>query len=68
MVKIWGSSKNDQNWTIGKVLKLSKFIFTILHLVIVVVVVVVVVLQFRLAYLNNQTDLRDETLRTDRYP
>ena len=71
MVKIWGSSKNDRNWTTGKVLKLSKFIFTILHLVVVVVVVVAVVLlllQFRLAYLNNQTELRDETLRTDRYP
>ena len=45
--------------------KLQKFIFTILHLV---VVVVVVVLQFRLTYLNSQTELRDETLRTDRYP
>ena len=41
----------------------------ILHLVVVVVVIVVVVvvvlLQFRLAHLNNQTELRDETLRTD---
>ena len=37
-------------------------------LVVVVVVVVVVLLQFQLAYLNNQTVLRDETLRTDRYP
>ena len=34
MVKIWGSSKNEQNWTIGK---LQKFIFTILHLVVAVV-------------------------------
>ena len=59
MVKIWGSSKNDQNWTTGKVLKLSKFIFTILHLL---------VLQLRVAYLNNQTELRDETLCTARYP
>ena len=33
-VKIWGSSKNDQNWITGK---LFKFIFTILHLVVVVV-------------------------------
>ena len=33
-----------------------------------VVVVVVVVLQFRQAYLNNQRELRNETLRTDRYP
>ena len=65
MVKIWGSSKNDRNWTAGKVLKLSKFIFTILHLVVVVVVVVAVVL---LLQINNQTELRDETLRTDRYP
>ena len=56
MVKIWGSSKNDQNWTTGK----------FLHLV--VVVVVVVVLQFRPAYLNNQKELRNETLRTARYP
>ena len=68
MVKIWESSKNNQNWITGRLLKLSKFIFIILHLVVVVVVVVVVVLQFRLAYLNNQTELRDETLRTDRYP
>ena len=34
----------------------------------VVVVVVVVLLQFRLAYLNNQRELRNETLCTDRYP
>ena len=67
MVKIWGSSKNDQNWTTGKLLKLYKFIFTILHL-LVVVVVLLLLLQFRLAYLNNQRELRDETLRTDRYP
>ena len=47
--------------------KVVKFIFTILHLV-VVVVVVVVVLQFRLVYLNNQRELRNENLHTDRYP
>ena len=58
MVKIWGSSKNDQNWTTGKLLKLLIF-----HLV-----VVVVVCQFRPAYLNNQRELRNETLRTARYP
>ena len=40
MVKIWGSSKNDQNRIAGKLLKLEKFIFTILHFVVVVVVVV----------------------------
>ena len=75
MVKIWDSSKYDQNWTTGRLLKFLKFIFTILHLLLVVVVVVVVVLlllllllQFRLAYLNNQTELRHETLCTDRYP
>ena len=68
MVKIWGSSKNDQNQITGK------FIFTILHFIVAVVVAVVVVvlllllLQFRLAYLNNQRELRNETLRTDRYP
>ena len=59
-----GSTKNDQIWTTGKVLKLSKFIFTIFHLVVVVIVVVVVallLLQFRLAYLNNQIELRDDT-------
>ena len=42
MVKIWGSSKNDQNRITGKLLK---FIFTILHLV---VVVVLLLLQFQL--------------------
>ena len=41
----------------GKVVKIIKVHF-----------VVVVVLQFRLAYLNNQRELRNETLRTDRYP
>ena len=66
MVKIWGSSKYDQNWTTGKLLK---FIFTILHLLLVVVVVVVVLLlQFQLTYLKNCTELRHETLCTDRYP
>ena len=38
------------------------------HYFHLVVVIVVFVLQFRLTYLNNQTELRDETLRTDRYP
>ena len=38
--------------------KIEKFIFTILHLV----VVVVVTFQFQLTYLNNRTELRDETL------
>ena len=61
MDKIWGSSKNDQNRITGKFLKLQKFIFTILHLV-VVVVVVVVTFQFQLTYLKNRTELRDETL------
>ena len=37
--------------------KIEKFIFTILHLV-----VVVVTFQFQLTYLNNRTELRDETL------
>ena len=64
MVKIWVSSKNDQNWTTGRLLKLYKFIFTILHLV----VVVVVTFQFQLTYLKNRTELRDETLSTDRNP
>ena len=72
IVKIWGSSKYDQNWTTGKWLKFEKFIFTILHLLLVVVVVVVVVvlllLQFQLTYLKNCTELRHETLCTDRYP
>ena len=69
MVKIWGSSKYDQNWTTGKLLKFEKFIFTILHLLLVVVVVVVVVLlQFQLTYLKNCTELRHKTLCTDRYP
>ena len=40
MVKIWGSSKNHQNQTIGKALKFYKFIFTILHFLLLVVVVV----------------------------
>ena len=66
MVKIWGSSKNDQNRITGKLSKLQKVIFTILHLV--VVVVVVVVLQFQLTYLKNRTELRNETLHTDRTP
>ena len=49
--------------------KVVKIIFTILHFVVVVVVVVLLLLlQFRLAYLNNQRELRNETLRTDRYP
>ena len=51
MVKIWGSSKNDKNWTIGKSLKL--FIFTSLHFIVVVVVVVVVLIPFQLTYLKN---------------
>ena len=69
MVKIWGSSKNDQNRITGKLLKLQKFIFTILHLLVVVVVVVVVLLlQFQLTYLKNRTLLRNETLHTDRTP
>ena len=59
MDKIWRSSKNDQNQITGK---LSKFIFTILHLLVVVVVVVVVTFQFQLTYLKNWTELRDETL------
>ena len=63
MVKIWGSSKKDQNWTRGKLLKLY---FTILHLLLVVDLLLL--LQFRLAYLNNHMELRNETLRTDRYP
>ena len=67
MVKIWGSSKNDQNRITGKLLKLQKFIFTILHL-LVVIVVVVVLLQFQLTYLKNRTELRNETLHTDRTP
>ena len=65
MVKIWGSSKNDQNWITGKLLKLQKFIFTILHFLVVIVVVVVVVVvlfQFQLTYLKNWTELRDKTL------
>ena len=65
MAKIWGSSKNDQNWITGKLLKLKKFIFTILHFV---VVVVVVLLQFQPPYLKNRTELRNETLHTDRTP
>ena len=71
MVKIWGSSKYDQNWTTGKLLKFKKFIFTILHLLLVVVVVVLLLLlllQFQLTYLKNCTELRHETLCTDRYP
>ena len=67
MVKIWGSSKNDQNRITGKLLKLLKFIFTILHLV-VVVVVLLLLLQFQLTYLKNRTELRNETLHTDRTP
>ena len=68
MVKIWGSSKNDQNWLMGKLLK---FIFTILHFVVVVVVVVLLLLlllQFQPPYLKNRTELRNETLHTDRTP
>ena len=69
MVKIWGSSKYDQNWTTGKLLKFEKFIFTILHLLLVVVfVIVLLLLQFQLTYLKNCTELRHETLCTDRYP
>ena len=69
MVKIWGSSKNDQNWTTGKLLKFENFIFTILHLLLVVVVVLLLLLlQFQLMYLKNCTELRHETLCTDRYP
>ena len=64
MVKIWGSSKNDQNWITGKLLKLKKFIFTILNFV----VVVVLLLQFQPPYLKNRTELRNETLHTDRTP
>ena len=64
MVKIWGSSKNDQNRITGKLLKLQKFIFTILHLP--VVFVVLLLLQFQLTYLKNRTELRNETLHTDR--
>ena len=63
MAKIWGSSKNDQNWITGKLLKLKKFIFTILHFV-----VVVGVLQFQPPYLKNRTELINETLHTDRTP
>ena len=62
MVKIWGSSKNDQNRITEKLLKLEKFIFTILHLV------VVLLLQFQLTYLKTCTELRNETLYTDRTP
>ena len=64
MVKIWGSSKNDQNQIMGKALKLY-FHFL---LVVVVVIVLLLLLQFRPAYLNNQRELRNENLRTDRYP
>ena len=66
MVKIWGSSKYDQNWTTGKLLKFEKFIFTILHLLLVVVLLLL--LQFQLTYLKSCTELRHETLCTDRYP
>ena len=45
MVKIWGSSKYDQNWTTGKLLNFEKFIFTILHLPLVVVLLLLL-LQF----------------------
>ena len=50
--------------------KIVKFIFTILHLVVVVVVVLLLLLllQFQLAYLNNQIELRNKTLRADKYP
>ena len=54
-VKIWGASKNYQNQIMGKSLKLQKFIFTILHLV-------VVGFQFQLAYLKNRPELGNETL------
>ena len=67
IVKIWGSSKYAQNLTTGKLLKFEKFIFTILHLLLVVVVVVLL-LQFQLTYLKYCTELRHETLCTDRYP
>ena len=53
-----GASKNYQNQITGKSLKLQKFIFTILHLL----VVVVVGFQFQLAYLKNRPELGDETL------
>ena len=46
-----------KNWTTGRLLT-----FTILHLLLVVVL-----LQFQLAYLNNQTELRHETLCTEEY-
>ena len=57
MVKIWGSSKNDQNWTTVKIVKVLFHYSSSCCCC-----------RFRLAYLNNQTELRDETLRTDRYP
>ena len=49
--------------------KLSSFsqIF-IFSLFFVVVAVVLLLLQFQLAYLNNQKELRNKTLRSDRYP
>ena len=51
MVKIWGSSKNDQNRITGKLLY-------IIHLVVVVVVLLLLLLlQFKLTYLKNRTEL-----------
>ena len=50
------SSKYDQNWTTGKLLKFEKL------------VVVLLLLQFQLTYLKNCTELRHKTLCTDRYP
>ena len=57
MVKIWGSSKNDQNQIMRKSLKVYFYNSSFL-----VLVVVVVLFQFQLEYLKNQTELRDETL------
>ena len=51
---LW-SNMGVQNQTTGKFLK---FIFTILHLV----VVLLLLFQYRLAYLNNKTDLRNDVL------
>ena len=76
MVKIWGSSPKLDYRKVVKILKVHfHYSSSILLLVVVVVVVVLLLLlllllllQFRLAYLNNQTELRHETLCTDRYP
>ena len=61
----WSKYGGPQKLDHRKVVKFVKVHF--LHFV-VVVAVVVVVLQFRLVYLNNRTELRNETLRTDGYP